>query len=61
MLPIKKNLAVLCATVLLQSKLSERQAITDGSGRLVTEAVNAGENSQQFAACIFLHFFNIYL
>lgn len=56
-----KNLTVLCATVLLQSKLSERQAITDGSGRLVTVAVNAGKSSQNFAACIFYFFLHIFI
>lgn len=50
-----------CATVLLHSKLSERQAITDGSGRLVTEAVNAGKSSQQFAACIYLFILHLFI
>lgn len=47
---------MLCGTILFHCKLSEKQAVTDGSGTLVTGAINAGESIQLFLACIFFTF-----
>lgn len=55
---LQKCLAEMYATVVFQCKLSERQAITDGSGSLVTGAVKVGESCYYTATCtFFIHLF----